>query len=179
MIAPEAPPACFDDVSAWHLLKLKPSGHDRAITNLVRQGFVVFAPRERATTRRRDVMVDILRPLFPGYVFAGLTPAAASWRPLNGTYGVSNVVSFDGQSPASVPHDLINDLRSRCDAGGTLIPLEVYEVGEAVQVVRGPFVDWIGQILAAPSEGRAYVLLDLMGRSVRARLPLSALRRAV
>jgi transcriptional antiterminator RfaH len=53
----------------------------------------------------------------------------------------------------------------------------LFEPGEDVRVVVGPFADLVAKVEAAPEKDRIFVLLDMMGRTVRAQLSGADLER--
>ncbi|MEM9474854.1 MAG: hypothetical protein AAGA71_06150 [Pseudomonadota bacterium] len=50
--------------------------------------------------------------------------------------------------------------------------------GDSVRVVAGPFANVLACVEAAPERDRVFVLLDMMGRDVRATLQPGDLERA-
>ena len=55
------------DGAKWYVAQVKPNGFARAEANLDRQGFEAI-PLRRKTVRHAQ-MRDVLRPVFPGYLF--------------------------------------------------------------------------------------------------------------
>lgn len=152
--------------TTWHLVQLKPNSARIAERNLLRQGFGVFLPRIEETLRRGQRFVTEQRPLFPGYAFVGLDPANPNWRSVNGTLGVSRLVSF-GAAPVHVPDDLVSGLMARCDGNGLLQSAPELSPGDTVVLTYGPFTDFVATIDRIAPDRRVWVLLDLMGRQVR------------
>lgn len=150
----------------WFLAQLKPNAQRIAVRNLDRQGFATFLPQHQVTRRQSGRFVEALRPLFPGYLFVGFDPASAPWRKINATSGVSRLVSFD-QRPRAVPSALIDDLAARCDADGVLQPAPVLTAGSAVEILSGPFANFVATVETITPDQRVWVLLDLMGQQTR------------
>ena len=50
--------------------------------------------------------------------------------------------------------------------------------GDAVRVTEGPFENLIGRLLSVADHERVFILLDLLGRSVRAEVPAAAVEAA-
>ena len=160
--------------TTWNLVQLKPNSARIAERNLLRQGFGVFLPRIEETLRRGQRFVTEQRPLFPGYAFVGLDPANPNWRSVNGTLGVSRLVSF-GAAPAQVPDDLVLGLMARCDGDGLLQPEAELQPGDRVVLTHGPFTDFVATIDRIAPDRRVWVLLDLMGQQVRLKADASHL----
>ena len=71
--------------SKWFLVQHKPNSLGLAQSNLERQGFACFAPRERRSVRRSGKFVTAYLPVFP---FVTLNPVDGSWRMINSADGV-------------------------------------------------------------------------------------------
>ena len=150
----------------WYLIQTKPNAHHIAERNLTRQGCDVFLPLVKHTRRAGQRFNTEVRPLFPGYLFVSLRDDTLSWRTLNSTYGVSRVVSFDGQY-RPVPDRLISDLLAGCDAEGVFQPKQTLSAGDIVQIQKGPFASFLAEVESLAPEQRVWVLFDLMGQKSR------------
>jgi transcriptional antiterminator RfaH len=157
----------FED---WYLARLRPGGLRRARENFARQAVVSFCPMRNRTLREKGRLVTALRPLFPGYLFIQVPPETISWRSINATYGVSQVVCLEPGRPSRVPLGIMSALLA-CDASGEATDdVDLFKPGEDVRVVVGPFADLVAKVEAVPEKDRIFVLLDMMGRTVRAQL---------
>ncbi len=166
-----SPGAVSQSVSEpWYLAQLKPGGFERAVTNLERQGYESFMPLREETRRHAGRWDKRNRPLFPGYLFVKVPDDKRHWRSINATYGVSRLVALEAGRPTPVAPKLVAELRKRMAANGLLQPSADLKTGDQVRVVSGPFTDTLAEIEAIPEQGRIYVLLDLMGRYVKAEL---------
>ena len=150
----------------WYLIQFKPNAHRLAQRNLKRQDFEVFLPMQEITRRKASRFVSELRPLFPGYMFVGVDSRSAPWRTINSTIGVSRLVSFDG-TPKPLPLQLISSLMSRCDASGTLLPPKTLNVGDAVDVLSGPFANFVATVEKVDAQQRIWLLIEFMGQGAR------------
>jgi transcriptional antiterminator RfaH len=117
--------------------------------------------------RRRQI---VLRPLFPRYLFAGIDRATMPWRPILSTVGVTDVVRA-GDEPAAVPAE-IAAIRERETTGALdrLDSRQLLRLGELVCVTTGAFEDMVGRLVELRDQDRIVVLLELLGRAVRAQL---------
>ena len=158
-------------MKSWHLIHTKPRQEARAEENLVRQGYTVYLPRARVARRRRGRLVRQVEPLFPRYLFISLEPGVDNWAPLRSTLGVATVVRF-GAEAAVVPEALVEVLRGReGDDGLCDLQQQAPAPGDRVQVVEGELAGLEGVFVAADGETRATILLDIVGRATRVRLP--------
>lgn len=164
---------------AWYAVHTQPRAETRVHDNLLRQGYAAYLPRCRlyvSHARRREVA---LRPLFPRYLFAGVDRAAMRWRPILSTFGVSDVVRT-GEEPTPVPAEIVAALRER-EAAGMFDRLDLrrrLRLGEMVRITAGAFEDMFGRLVELREPERVVVLLDLLGRAVRAQLGAEAVEAA-
>ena len=107
-----------------------------------------------------------LKPLFPGYMFVSVNSELAPWRRINSTIGVSRLVSFEGK-PRPLPLQLISGLMLRCDATGTLLPAKSLNEGDRVEMLSGPFANFVATVDTIDPEQRIWVLMDFMGQKTR------------
>ena len=161
----------------WMIAQLRPNGLTAARRNLLRQGFEVCAPSLAVTRRRRDRLVAVSEPLFPGYVFAREGEGAAPAARIGGTLGIVRLLLRPDRQPATLPSAFMAALLARCDADGVLVPESDLRTGDAVRIVDGPFADTVTRIESLDRDGRVAVLIDLLGQQVRVTLPPAAVRR--
>lgn len=165
------------DTAKWYVAQLKPNGFDKAVANLARQGFETFMPVRRQTVRHARQMRDVLKPVFPGYLFIRFGATRSDWRKINSTFGVSRLVSFEKNLPAPVPDALMAGLQARCDAKHILQPLDDLKAGEKVKMQSGAFADFVGEIETFVAEDCVRLLFDFMGQVTRIDLPRGQVER--
>ena len=148
----------------WYLLQTKTNAHRIATRNLLRQGCQVFMPSIKLTSRTGNRFISNVSPLFPGYLFVGLSSdSQPPWRSLNSTLGVSRVISLDGQY-RPLPISLIDELQNCCDADGIFqIKNQIVE-GDTVQILRGPFAEFVATVDHLAPDARVLVLIELLGQ---------------
>lgn len=151
----------------WYAAQIKPNGFERAVANLANQDFETFMPMQRRTIRHARQLRDVLRPVFPGYLFVKFGVDRADWRKINSTFGVTKLVSFVQSEPAAVPDELIAGLKMRCDSKNVLQPLDDLKSGEKVRLQAGPFADFIGEVDTLIGDEGVRVLLEIMGQTAR------------
>ena len=81
----------------WYAVQTQPNRENLALAHLERQGFDVWLPHIKRIIRHARRDKSVRRPLFQGYLFINLDLEKVRWRAINGTVGVSHIVSF-GQS---------------------------------------------------------------------------------
>ncbi len=159
----------------WYVVHTPAQAEETARAHLARQGFTAFLP-QYLRRRRHARRIDWVRaPLFPRYLFVAMDIARMRWRAVSSTIGVSRLVCH-GDRPASVPAGVVEEIMAQRDEAG-LVRLAAripFEKGELIQVVSGALTDAIGLFECMTDEERVIMLLDLLGRQVRVKLPLEA-----
>lgn len=163
----------------WYVVQTQPNAERKAALHLQRQDFSVYLPQY--LRRWRHARKTELRPapFFPRYLFVAMDIAQARWRAIRSTIGVSALVC-NGERPAPVPAGVIEDLRAREDVSG-LLPLRAampFETGDAVTVVDGGLAGAGGFFDCYEDDDRVVLLLDLLGRQMRVKLPAATIAAA-
>lgn len=164
----------------WFVVHTHPNGEFKALANIVRQGFGAYLPRylkRRRHARKTDM---IQSPLFPGYLFVEMDPEHARWRALNSTSGVSGLICQNG-SPAPVPEQIIGTIRAREDAEGYVVlgHQKTLSPGDSVNIDKGAMAGHTGIFDCMTDRDRVFLLLELLGRQVRVKLPIADLSPSV
>lgn len=150
----------------WFVVKSLPRKEALAAMHLKRQNFEAFLPLLAAVSSRiSGGELGHRTSFFPGYLFVLMDIRNDRWRSVNGTIGVSTILQSGGQ-PAPVPLGLVEELKSRTNAFGELGFEDKLETGAAVRIVGGPFDRLLAIFQELDGEGRAKVLLELMGRPI-------------
>ncbi len=165
-------------LKSWFLVYTKPRQEQTAEHQLSRQGYPVYLPMTQRSRKRGSRRVPVIEPLFPRYLFIHLDATRDDWGPIRSTVGVSALVRF-GKEAASVPDALIDVLRARESASGLHDWAETeFRPGQPVRVVEGVLLGYEGIFVAANGRQRVVVLLDILGRTVRARVEAGQLSSA-
>lgn len=153
----------------WVVANTQPQREAVAMEHLARQGFTVYCPKVRKIVRHARKSSEVLRPLFPCYVFVAVNAAGQRWRPLLSTRGVRSIICC-GDQPSFIGADFVNALKARESDGAIARPAAPFHVGQEVRISRGPFDGWIGTVLEMDDRQRTVVLLELLSRSVKIKL---------
>jgi transcriptional antiterminator RfaH len=78
--------------------------------------------------------------------------------------------------PQPVPPGVVETLIENTDGAGILQFGEKLQVGQAVQILSGPFAHAIGELERLDANGRVRVLLDIMNGRISATLSRSRLK---
>jgi len=163
----------------WYAAYTQPHAEAKALDHLQRQGYSIYLPRYRRWVHHARKRALVSRPLFPRYLFVGLDRLTQRWRPIRSTAGVLGLVS-GGEEPVPVAPEIIDALRRREGEGvfDVLSPAQQLRAGDRVRVTQGPFEDFVGRLMGVADHERVYILLDLLGRAVRAEVAATAVEAA-
>lgn len=150
----------------WIVVNSQPNRERLAVDQLTNQSYKTYCPMIRRRIRHARQMRDVLRPLFPGYLFVAIDPARERWRPILSTLGVRTIIR-NGDTPSLVDPELISALRAREVGGAVIKPETRYQIGDEVKMSGGPFDGLIARIVAMDERDRLTVLLDLLGGKIR------------
>lgn len=164
----------------WYAIRTKPHKEEVARVNYQNQHLVVYLPRMRVIRRHARRTDEVLRPIFPGYLFLHLAPAECNWAAIAGTRGVLGPVCFGEYHYPPVPDWVLENLKAKEDEEGIITPgafvkprltagTEVEVELEGGGVARGFFCSFRG-------EENVVILLDLLQRQVRATVSLNQIR---
>ena len=103
--------------------------------------------------------------------------AAAPWGKINSTIGVSRLVSLDGK-PKPLPSQLVSNLMLRCDVSGKVLPPKTLNAGDSIEVLKGPFTNFVATVETIDARQRVWVLMDFMGKSTRTHIAPDKVRIA-
>lgn len=164
---------------SWYAVHTRPQSEMKALEHLLRQGYDAYLPRYRTQIRHARRLQTVLRPLFPRYLFAGIDRTAMRWRPILSTVGVSDLVR-SGDGPLPVAAEIVDALRAQEGAGAfdALGRRRAPRLGDLVRISAGAFEDMIGRLIELRDQDRVVVLLDLLGRKVRAQIQAEAVEAA-
>lgn len=149
----------------WYAVQTHPGRESLAEQQLRNQNFTVFFPLQMSGLRRARRLEQRAVSYFPGYIFVRLNLQSDRWRSINGTFGVRSLVMF-GDRPAPLPDGFVEFLRSMTDDNGLFAPTTIFNEGDRVRILSGPFADLVGTIDRLESGARARILMGLIGGSV-------------
>lgn len=122
-----------------------------------------------STKRISSRFLNKLCPLFPGYIFVAYNAYNENWHKIDSTFGVSKILKFNNK-PGKVPDKLINGLKNRCDNAGKLLLPDQLSKGDNIEVLSGPFANFLAKIDTIDSENRIWALIRFMGESRRCQI---------
>ncbi len=106
------------------------------------------------------------RKFFPGYIFVNMILDDETWHVIKNT---PKITGFVGHSthPPEVPESEVFGIEQQMEEGALRPkPKVLFEVGESVKVVDGPFQDFNGTVEEVkPDKGKVRVLISIFGRA--------------
>ena len=161
----------------WFVARVLARQEDRAQLNLRRLEFRSFIPKLKRTVRHARKSEDVLKPLFPGYIFVIIDISKQRWRTVNGTFGVASLI-MGAEQPRSVPLGVVEALIASCETSGVVRLDDGLEVGQKVRILSGPFSQALCRLAHLDDRGRVRVLLEILGMEVTTQLDRSAIAPA-
>lgn len=158
----------------WYVVHTQTNKETRAAFHLQRQGFEVYLPRYIRIISHARSSKQVVRPLFQRYLFVRLNADAERWRCINGTFGVSYLLT-NGETPAPAPKGVVETIQQKEDGQGLIRMLPpVYAVGQKLEVMQGPLAmtDVFFQKFTDNNK-RVLVLLEMLGRKIQISMPTS------
>jgi transcriptional antiterminator RfaH len=128
-------------------------------------------------TRHARSEKRVISSLFPRYIFVEIDMEYQRWRSINGTRGVSYLLSM-GECPSTVPNGIVEEIIAR-ESDDRLIRIHEktpYNSGEIIEITSGALIDQVGSFLRMDKQKRVVLLLELLGRNVEVRLPQETVR---
>jgi transcriptional antiterminator RfaH len=160
------------NVKQWFVVHTQVRQELLALQHLEEQHFKVYLPRFKKIRSHARKVDEILVPLFPRYLFVGIDPKVDQWRSVNGTRGVSYVLTAEGQ-PLWVSTSIVDDLKSRENTEGLLSvdSLALFTTGDVLRVKEGSFEGQTGIFEKWTDRQRVQILLHFLGRELRVSVP--------
>lgn len=150
----------------WFAVNTQPSAELKACMHLRNQGWQVFNPLLARSVRSARRSRNVLRPLFPGYIFVNLDTGVHQWRSVDGTIGVRCLVKA-GDMPLPVPKGIVETLQSMTLENGQFVFKSTLRPGDKVRFLTGPFSELVGTLEHMSDRGRVQVMLSLLGRQTQ------------
>jgi transcription antitermination factor NusG len=140
------------------------SRHEAAVVHQLEERRIeAFLPTLPKWSRWKDRKKRIDWPLFPGYCFVHIDPAAT--LAVRKCVGVVGLVTFEGR-PAAIPAHEIESVRTLVGSSLRYDPCPLIHEGMKVEVRYGPLRGVVGQLIRKGSHARLILSVELIGRGV-------------
>ena len=152
-----------DSTLPWFGLRTR-SNHEKIAANVLSgKGYEQYLPTYKTKRRWSDRVVEMDRPLFPGYVFCRFDPKAR--LPILTTPGVVSVIGF-GNEPAAIEDSEIEAVQAVLRSGLGAEPCPYLREGQRVRVKRGSLEGVEGILTKKKNEFRMVVSVGMLQRSI-------------
>jgi transcriptional antiterminator NusG len=150
------------ETTNWYALYTRARHEKRVHSRLRQKGIETYLPLIPRTSQWHDRKKVVEWPMFPGYVFARVSPERVT-RTLD-TPGVASVVRQAGE-PAPIPEGEIENVRRFAAAVGETgeapTPLPYVEEGQRVRIVSGPLSSVVGTVVERRGSGRVLIQIGV------------------
>ena len=147
---------------SWIVARNKPNQDKIALINLERQNFEFFQPKFKTISRVQNKFKEIIKPVFPGYIFVAINLEEKNWHKINNTRGISRIIVFGNEIPL-IRCELIEELKHHFLVDKAPKEADQFEMGMNVAITNGPFTQLIGKVDKIDADQRIWILLDILG----------------
>lgn len=162
-------------VKHWYIVHTHTGFEDKVKTTLLEriktagledQFGEILIPTEQVVEMVKGARRTSSRKFFPGYMLINMELNDATWHVVHDTPRISGFVG-DNLNPQPLTDEDAAKLIGRIkDGADKPKPKVVFEVGDVVRVIDGPFANFQGTIDEVyPDKGRVKVMVSIFGRS--------------
>jgi transcription termination/antitermination protein NusG len=125
----------------------------------------VVVPTEKVREIRKSKKIEIEQKFFPGYLLVEMELTDDTWHLVRSTPKVTGFVG-SGTKPEAMSQEQVDDIQRQMATGAEKPkPKSVFQHGDKVRVVDGPFVNFQGVVEDTnPERGRMKVVVPVFGR---------------
>lgn len=139
----------------------------------------IMVPKEKVMEMRRGQKCTSERKYFPGYVLVQMVMTDETWHLVKSIPKVLGFIGGTSTKPAPISERDVDEILNRVQAGEDKPkPKIIYEVGEVVRVIDGPFADFNGVVEEVNYEkNRLRVAVLIFGRSTPVELEFTQVEK--
>ncbi len=125
----------------------------------------ILIPCETVVELKKGEKKTSSRKFFPGYILVKMELTDETWHLVKETAKVTGFVG--GNNPFPIADEEVNKITRRMEEGAEKPrPKVLFEVGETVRVVDGPFLNFSGVVEdVKPDKGKLRVTVTIFGRA--------------
>jgi len=127
--------------------------------------FSIIIPTVKENSAKGSNKKGSHRKVFPGYILVEMIMSDDSWYTVRNTPGVAGFVGAKGIKPIPLKKSEVKAILGDAIKKEEARPKVIYDVGQSVRVLSGPFVDLVGEIEEVDlSRLKLRVTVDIFGR---------------
>jgi len=165
----------------WYVIR-SVTGFEKRVVNGLREAIAlnkmessfqgILVPTEEVVEMRSGQRRKTQRKFFPGYVLVKMKMTDETWHLVKSVSHVSGFVGGTPQSPGPLSEKEAASILDRIEAGVEKPrPKILFEAGEVIRVISGPFADFNGVVEEVNYEkSRLKVSVSIFGRSTSVEL---------
>ena len=140
----------------------------------------IEVPSEEITEMKGGKEKTIQKKFFPGYILVEMEMNDDTWHLVKETPRVLGFIGGTKTNPRPISENEANRILNQIESGvQTTSQQNIYEAGEMIRVIDGPFNDFSGVIEEVDSEkGKVKVAVMIFGRSTPVELDFNQIERA-
>jgi transcriptional antiterminator NusG len=172
----------------WYVVQAF-SGYENKVKNLLQERIElaglqdsfgeVLVPTEEVVEMRAGQKRKSERKFFPGYVLVEMDMNEETWQVVRNTPRVMGFIGGTSDRPAPISQKEADAILNRLEDGNDKPrPKVLFEAGEMVRVIDGPFADFNGVVESVNYEkSRLQVSVSIFGRSTPVELEFSQVEK--
>ena len=123
-------------------------------------------PKQEVVEIKRGKKVNSKRNFFPGYILVKMIMNNQTWQLVKNSNKISGFTGNDHKPIPLSQNEAIKMLKKADDSIEYIAPKYIYEVGQQVKVIDGPFASFNGMVEEVDEEkGRLTISVSIFGRS--------------
>lgn len=125
----------------------------------------ILIPTEKVSEIKDGKKRISLRKFFPGYIFIEMEMTNEIWYFVKNTPGVSGFIGSGAKPIPLHDHEIQNILKQAEERKEKPTPRVIFEPGEGVRVIEGPFTNFNGAVDEVnPNKGKLKIMVSIFGR---------------
>lgn len=173
----------------WFILQTVPGKESKVIEALrnriansnIQDNFGrIIMPTEEVVEMKAGKKRKSERKLFPGYIFVEMIMDDSSWHLVKGITNFRGFVGGTSEKPTPLSEEDANKILYQVEHGKEKpVPKVVFEPGEVVRIIEGPFTDFDGVVEDVNYEkNRLRVSVLIFGRSTPVELEFGQIKKS-
>ena len=123
-------------------------------------------PKQEVVEIKRGKKINSEKNFFPGYMLIKMIMNNQTWQLVKNTNKISGFTGNDHKPIPLSQNEAMKMLKKADDSIEYIAPKYVYEVGQQVKVIEGPFASFNGMVEEVDEErGRLKISVSIFGRS--------------